>query len=185
MMRVTVLALVIFGHACGGYKGSPLVVAARDGKVAEVRSLLAEGADPNLPDGGNGWPPLMHAIHKNQRTTALALLDGGARATGPEGARALAMAAGYGDAPMVRELLRRGAEPRLAPSGTDALMVDAVGGRWDIDYSWSGCEGHTEVVRLLLEADPTLRLPDSIFGKLAARQARDEGCSALLALVER
>ena len=29
--------------------------------------------------GVNDWPPLMHAVHKNQRETAIVLLDGGAK----------------------------------------------------------------------------------------------------------
>ena len=40
--------------------------AVRSGDVVEVRRMLANGADPNEPEGVNDWTPLMHAIHKNQ-----------------------------------------------------------------------------------------------------------------------
>ena len=50
--------------------------AVRDGNVAEVRQMLAQGADPNAPEGGNNWTPLLQAIHKNQIGSVAALLDG-------------------------------------------------------------------------------------------------------------
>jgi ankyrin repeat protein len=47
------------------------ISAASNGETAAIRALIAAGADPGLPGGVNGWPPLMHAIHKNQKAAAL------------------------------------------------------------------------------------------------------------------
>ena len=180
---VLLMAVVAVGVACHVRDESPLVRAARSGEVEELRALLADGADPNRREGVNDWTPLRHALHKGQNAAVLVLLDGGARAGGPDGAEALRMAAGYGNAAMVSALLDRGADPHLASGGSGGLMIDAVGGRSDIDYRWSGCEGHTEAVRLLLSRAPDLRVPDSVFGFLAVRKARKEGCEEMLRLL--
>src|ERR1043165_9625531 len=98
--------------------------AVRSGNVAEVRQKLAQGADPNAPDGVNDWTPLLHAIHKNQLGSVEALLDGHAdpnRAV--NGLTPLMMAAGYGYTPIVRLLLARGADPNRAVNGLTPLMM--------------------------------------------------------------
>jgi hypothetical protein len=82
-------------------------------------------------------------------------------------------------------LLARGVNPRDDGAGGAHVMAAAVGGSWDIDYHWSGCDRHTAVVRSLLARDPGLRLessPDAIAARLVAR---DKGCSALLQMVAR
>lgn len=94
---------------------TPLIDAARKGDIASVRNLLSHGADPNEPAGNNNWTPLLHAIHTHQIGSVATLLDGGAdinRAGG--GTTPLMMAAGYGYGDVVRLLLRRGANPRIA-----------------------------------------------------------------------
>jgi ankyrin repeat protein len=75
-MVATVLALLA---GCGwGRETTPLIGAARNGDIAAIRSLIAHGADPGERGGVNGWPPLMHAVHKNQKAAVAALLDAGA-----------------------------------------------------------------------------------------------------------
>ena len=83
----------------------------RNGDVAAVRRLLSRGADPNASAGLNDWPPLLHAVHKAQLGTAVALLDGGADVNRPsaDGTTALMMAAGYGYGDFAKVLLARGA----------------------------------------------------------------------------
>ncbi len=157
-----------------------LVWAARDERVETLRVLLQHGADPNLAAGRKDWAPLVHAVHTGSNLAAIELLDAGADIEGTGGRRALLMAAGYGNAEMVREMLARGANPRI-----DGIMTDAVGGAWDVDYQWLGCDSHTETVRALLEGAPDLQLEDDFFGRRALSNAKKKGCTDLVELVER
>ena len=178
-----VASLISAGVEVDASDGSGLTAltwAARHGQVETLRALLRSGASPNLATGHNGWPPLVHAIHTGQNEAAIELLESGADVQGPGGRRGLLMAAGYGNASMVRELLARGADPH-----SDGIMTDAVGGAWDIDYQWPGCGPHTEAVRALLEAAPDLRLGDGFWARRALSRARKRGCAELVELVER
>jgi ankyrin repeat protein len=157
-MRTTLLAVLLLG--CGYQPRSsftPLTDAARAGDVAAIRTLIAQGADPNQPTGGNNWTPLMHAIHKNQIRSVEALLDGGANVNlvAGDGINALMMAAAYGYTDIVQLLLRRGANPKIAgPDGVRAIDL-AVAGIPDIDrFTLFQCQDDT--VRALRAADPTI-----------------------------
>jgi hypothetical protein len=58
---------------------TPLTVAAQSGRVELVRLLLANGADPNLRDGGGQWEtPLSTAAMHGQLEVCRLLLDAGA-----------------------------------------------------------------------------------------------------------
>lgn len=184
-MRRMLLALLVaaFLIVCNaGYApDSSLTGAARAGDVAAVKTLLARGADPNAPAGVNGWPPLMHAIHKNQIGTATALIDAGADVNRPGGGGVtpIMMAAGYGNTPMVELLLSRGANPELADRhGANALDV-ALTGAADIDrFTLFDCQSDT--VRALLRARPSLK---SRVAGSARAFARLKRCSEALAMV--
>lgn len=132
---------------------SSLVGAVRDGDVASVRRMLADGADPNAPEGVNDWTPLIHAVHKNQIGSVAALLDGHAdpnRAI--HGGTPLMWAAGYGYTPIVRLLLARGADPRLRDLDGDTALDWAVTGMLDVDrFTFFSCQDET--VRALLAAN--------------------------------
>ncbi len=179
--------LIAAGAPVDGRDGefTPLIWAARSGQVEALRLLVARGADPNRRAGVNDWTPVLHAIHKGQTDTAVALLEAGARLDGSIGEEALMMAAGYGNAWMVRVLLERGMDPHAGNSNGMTPLSNAVGGAWDIDYSWTGCGPHTEVVRALLERAPDLKLPDNAWGKAARLQARRKGCDEMLSLLVR
>src|SRR5690348_2807456 len=84
----------------------PLVAAVRDGRTDLIPGLVKSGADPNQRAGINGWTPLLHAIHKNQKESVIALLDAGAdvNARGASGKTPLMMAAGYGYTEIVNVL---------------------------------------------------------------------------------
>jgi ankyrin repeat protein len=159
---------------------TPLILAARSGSVPAVKLLLSRHADPDLPGGINGWTPLMHAIHQNQRATAEALLDGGARvdARGRSSETPLMMAAGYGYTPIVKLLLDRGADPRArTPDGATVFSI-AVGGVPDIDRFTLGGRQKT-TVQVLKSRDPALALPHNVWGqaaKLFAIVAKLRGC---------
>jgi len=213
MRRLTWIAclLVTVGSIAGCHRGpeTPLAVAAAEGRAADVTDLIAAGADVDaadagitalgwaarfgqsasievlvaagaeidLPSGTNDWPPLMHAVHKNQTAAARALVRAGASIRGRDGKRALAMAAGYGNTEMVQALLDAGVEPSAD------ILVEAVGGAWDIDYRWSGCEPHTSTVRALLAAAPDLRMSEGLGSRWAMRHARKEGCTEMLSIL--
>jgi len=56
---------------------TPLTIAAQNGDAAEVRTLLARGADANGKDS-HGLTPLVRAARQGSYDAAVALLDGGA-----------------------------------------------------------------------------------------------------------
>ena len=97
MHRIALIASALLLASCGPKSRLPsLIEAARDGRVDLIPALVKQGADPNQRAGVNGWPPLMHAIHKNQKGSVYALLDSGADINGrsTDGSTALMMAAG-------------------------------------------------------------------------------------------
>jgi ankyrin repeat protein len=168
-MRCAALVLLLTG--CIRQIDSPLTLAVRDGNVAQVRTLLASGADPNAPSGGNGWSPLMHAVHKNQVGTASALLDAGAKADfgGPDGYTPLMMAAAYDDKDMVALLLHRGASPRIANAKGETALDFALTGVGDIDrFTLLRC--NEETAQLLKRVSP----PPSA---ATQRWAKIKGCA--------
>ncbi len=137
-----VILAVLFLAGCGIRPDlPPLVGAARSGQTDLIATLVKEGADPNAPAGGNGWTPLMHAIHKNQKGSVIALLNAGASvdARGTEGMTPLMMAAGYGYTHIVDVLLDRGADARIQldariqPNDGENALSLAVLGMPDID----------------------------------------------------
>jgi hypothetical protein len=133
----------------------------------------------------NGWAPLMHAIHKNQKEATQALVDGGAdlEARMDSGGTALMMAAGYGYSNMVRILLDAGADPYAEdPNGNTALTA-AVGGLPDIDrFTVGHCQ--TDTVKALLEKAPDLKLKDTAWARMARLSANWGHCSEVLSLLK-
>jgi hypothetical protein len=161
-----------------------LVVAARDGDAAIVRSLAASGVDLDQPVGGNGWTPLLHAVHTRSRTGARALLEAGAdpNRPGSGGQRPLLMASAYGDAGMVALLLEAGADPRLGGQGWRNALEAALTGSLDIDgLTFSRCQPGT--VRVLLERAPDL-VPRGPAGRLGRFFAYARGCEEVERLLE-
>lgn len=191
------LVMLITLAACGqgGTPTTSLASAAREGDLTAIDRLIAGGADVNQTSGRADWPPIVHAIHEGQRAAAVRLLEHGASIEGDAGRRALLMASGYGDAETVKLLLEKGVElPKTAEEG-GLLMATAIGGVWDIDHEWSGCDRHTQVVRLLLAADSDLHVvrelsPRSVArarstfqNRVAEMYARRKGCTDLLRLL--
>ncbi|MCA9729618.1 MAG: ankyrin repeat domain-containing protein, partial [Candidatus Eisenbacteria bacterium] len=149
-----------------------------------LRVLVEAGADPDLRDDRNGWSPLLHAVHKNQLVAVKTLLALGADPDlgGRGGYTPLMMAAGYGYPEIARELLSHGADPRRClRNGENALMMAATGAL-DLDrFTLGSCQAET--VRLLLERDPGLVLPDTPLGRVEKRFLRVRGCDDVLALL--
>ena len=167
-------------NAPGTHGMTPLASAARNGRVEAIDLLLARGADLHRGCGVNGWTPLQHALHKNQPAAAQRLIA----AYGAPSAElddALFMAAGYAQTELVAALLKRGADPNKDFGDGANALSNAVAGAFDIDYSFRGCEAHTETVRALLAARaPTLH---GSGGAAARRAAERRGCTGMLELL--
>jgi hypothetical protein len=164
---------------------NPLIGAARSGDTPTIVKLLARGADANQRWGVNGWTPLMHAIHKNQKASVEALLAGGAdpNARGNQGMTALMMAAGYGYTDIVQLLLDKGVDPYAETPDGDNALVMAVGGVPDIDkFTVGKCQAQT--VAALLRKAPDLKLRDNLHGRAARLAAHTGGCTDVLGLID-
>jgi hypothetical protein len=166
---------------------TPLIWAARHGRIATIRALLKAGAKPDMRDQTrNGWPPLVHAIHTNQLSAVRALLEGGAdpnRTFDEHKVTPLMMAAGYGYTPIVLVLLEKGADPRKATPGGYTALVAAVRGAQDIDrFTVGNCQLST--VKALVTAAPDLRLPANGFGRSARWVAWFGRCTEVLRMID-
>ena len=71
---------------------TPLAAAARAGDLEEIDRLVAAGADVNAGSGISNWPPLLHAIHRDQIAAVARLLARGASVEGQSGVDAVRMA---------------------------------------------------------------------------------------------
>lgn len=162
---------------------TPLMWAARGGRIEAIRLLAERGADLDREGGVNHWNALAHAVHKGQEASVRALLEAGASVEGKAGATPLAMAAGYAQVAVVRDLLAKGADPRASfPDGTNVL-TNAVAGSNDFEAAFAGCDAQAETVKTLLAAAPDLTLPANPWKTLALGKARAHGCDAVIALV--
>jgi hypothetical protein len=178
MLRIGLLA------SCGARTSPPsLIEAARDGRVDLIPTLVKQGADPNQRAGVNGWPPLMHAIHKNQKGSVAALLDAGAdiNVRSTDGTTALMMAAGYGYTSIVNLLLDRGADAHAQLSDGMNALTFAVLGAPDVDrFTAVDCQGET--IRTLIERVPDLRVQGSARVMRAVVNAKLKGCAGVALL---
>ena len=154
--RGAVASLVMVVVAGAGWMGAahaaaddpPLVAAARAGDYAEVRDLLAAGADVDAP-AADGATALHWSVHRDLPELVGLLIDAGADVSVANryGVQSIALAATNGSAAVLRRLLNAGADPNAAmPGGETALMTAARAGPPD-------------AVRVLLAAgaDPNAR----------------------------
>ena len=169
-------AVLIWPAGPGHAAGSPIADAARDGVLAPVTELIAQGADVNLA-ATDGSTALLWAAYHHHAEMARALLAAGAD---PDvrnnfGVTSLLQASRTGDAAVMQVLLDGGADFTLAhPEGLTPLMAAAGTGRVDavrlllergadpnaVDsfqhqtaLMWAAAEGHLDVVDTLLLAD--------------------------------
>ncbi len=90
-----------------GDASSLLILSAKGGHIGVVRTLIARGADVNLPNR-NGWTPLMAAVSHGHGSVVKLLLENGAdpNRTHAYGWTALKLTIQKGDKAMA-ELLRK------------------------------------------------------------------------------
>lgn len=152
-----------------------LIWASRSGRTDSIAELAHAGVDPNQQDSGpNGWPPLMHAVHKNQLESVRALLSAGAEPdlANPAGLTPLMLASAQGEGEIVEELLASGADPRLKQPGGETALT----------YAATAADARS--VRALLRRAPDLRLGHTWKDWLAPRIARLRGRREVLALLK-
>jgi ankyrin repeat protein len=182
-LATTALLLALGGCAPSGPRDiTPLAQAARDNDDRLIQSLAAGGQDVNRADhGGNHWTPLQHAIHKGRQRAVDALIALGADVN--RGVPSpLMMAVGNGRPGIVRSLLTAGADPRRNGSLLFSTAVSG-GALTDIDHPLLG-RCNTEVVRALVERDPSLRLERNPRGHLALWFARFNHCTEVIKLAK-
>ena len=159
---------------------SPLIWAARAGRVKVMTLLLDAGADPNRRDGRRGWTPLMHAQHVKQSGAAQLLLARGADGTtGAGGTSPLPLAALDNDVALLRALLAAH-PPRDQQLRAFDLAVSG-GAFADLDRPLLG-RCHAEAVALLLANDRTLAQGGDEVG-WPLWWARRQGCQATISQV--
>jgi uncharacterized protein len=172
--------------ACSGPRPeiTPLARAAREGDAVTIAAMAAAGHDVNAADpGGNHWTPLLHAIHKGQRASIDALLAVGTDVHKKSGGLSpLMMAVGNGQTDIVRRLLAAGADPRGDGPGILAAAVRG-GALTDIENPLLG-RCNADVVKAILNRDPTLRLPPNVQGHLSFMFARLNGCDEVTRIVK-
>jgi hypothetical protein len=176
-MRLS-LAVLLITAACNAAPHSQIdtvAAAARAGDGPQIRQLVKEGHDPNAPSGGNGWTPLLHAVHTHQNAAIAALIDAGADVNRPDGKSLtpLMMAAGYGYDDTVQLLLARGADPRVLDLDGGTALDFAIFGMTDIDR-WTFFDCQDSTVRLLRNAAPQVQPRPE-----ARRWARIKRCASV------
>lgn len=161
-MRIPQLALPFFvatvatGAAFGAQDTHPLIEASENGDLPRVRTLLAEGADPDARRI-DGTTSLHWAVHSDHAETAVLLLEAGAdaRAGDRYGITPLHLAAVNGNAALIARLLEAGADANaVAPTGDTALMTATR-------------TGQPDAVSVLLEAGARVDARDAEFQQTA------------------
>ncbi len=107
---------------------TPLDVGASAAAIKVVRILLNSGADPNV-SGRNGTTPLEDASLKGFESIVTVLLDHGAQVdqlNSGSGTTALYAAASFGKLAVVKQLLKRGANPNLCGRNHKSPYVGAL-----------------------------------------------------------
>jgi len=200
-------ALIVFAFVLPGFRAepeTPLATAARDGRTAEVRRLIAAGVEVDAPAGG-GFTALGWASRFGHLEAMHALVEGGAaldsQDQGVNGWTPIMHALHKDRTKAALALLEWGADVNATSrNGTTPLMRAATenepevvqallargadprretcGGSNALAFAVSG--GNVDIVRMLLRAAPDLRLDNSFERHLVRIVARLRGHSAAL-----
>lgn len=151
-----------------------LVLAAKDGNLSMVQSLLEKGVSPNVRDS-DGVPALMWAAEGDHIDIVRLLLDEGADVNAKKtknGTTVLMETAEEGNTEVVKLLLDRGAKVNVkrTKDGITALMEAA-----------DKC--HADIIKLLLDKDAEVNVKTTDDGTTALMEAADEGCTETVKLL--
>lgn len=187
-MRI-VRSLVFAALLGGAALATDLTQAVKAGDKTKVAALIQQHGDINAPEP-DGTTPLMLAIHqsftKDDAGIADLLLRGGAnaKAVNRYGVNALFLACQNGNAYLVEQLLKSGADPNSAVAENETALMTAAragaldaakilldhGAQIDARENWHGetalmfaaAENHPEMVRLLIEHGADLNARSSV-----------------------
>ena len=171
---------LLLGSASATAADAGLIAAAKRGDVAAVRAALARGVDAGAADI-DGTTALHWASYRNEVEIAELLLHAGARAQAANryGVRPLSLACANRHSGLVERLLRAGADANAArDDGETPLMTAGRAGivesvkllvahganvnarepwRDQTALMWAAAEGHSGVIRTLVEAGADIR----------------------------
>lgn len=193
---ITAVLLAVFGT--DQLAASDLIDAARSQNVIAVRSLLAEGADPDAsqPDGATA---LHWAVYRDNLDMVNALLAAGAdiNSVNRLGASPLYIAAKSGNGELIGRLVDAGADPNLALQMNETPVMTASrsgavtgvrklvtagadvnvreSSRYQTALMWAAAQGHVEVVRALVEAGAELEARSKVRPMLMYTDATNGG----------
>ena len=169
---VVVAAMLVAASSVAIAAESPLLEAVESGNRAAAVSLLARGADPNVP-GPDGTTAIMYAASNDDLELVRALIQAGAnvKLKNQFGTSALTEAAIVGSAPIIDALLKAGADPNTKnPEGETALMAVARSGK-------------VEAARLLLEARADVNAREEWGGQTAVMWAAAQSQAEMIKLL--
>ncbi|MBV9971542.1 MAG: ankyrin repeat domain-containing protein [Xanthobacteraceae bacterium] len=174
-IKATLLASVlslplVAGAALAADTGNALVTAAKQGRQADVQTILKSDAKQEIV-ATQGGAALIWAASHNDKAMVDLLLSAGANPTALNdfGATALYAAADFADAGVTKSLLAAGADPNVAlKSGETPLMSAAR-------------KGNVDTVRALLEAGADPNVKEKNGGQTALMWAASGGYSAVTA----
>ena len=151
---------------------SDVADAAMRGDKAAVRSLLAQHADVNAPQG-DGATALHWAAYRGDQELADILIRAGAnvKAANRAGVTPLWLASVNGDAPFIASLITAGADPNdRLPLGRTPLMV-------------ASRTGDVEAIKVLLDHGADVNAKETLRGTTALMWAADEAHPAAIQLL--
>jgi hypothetical protein len=104
---------------------APILQAAKDGKLQELRTLVQQGGDVNTVDADKGMTALMYAIEGGRVEAAKFLVESKANVNlaNKKGTTALMLAALAGNMDIVQALLAAGADPKVKDAAGNTAFV--------------------------------------------------------------
>ena len=171
MLLASVLSMpLVAGAALAADTGNALVTAAKQGRQADVQSILKSDAKQEIVAAQGGAALIWAAAHNDKAIVDL-LLNAGAnpKAVNDFGATALYAAADFSDPAVTKSLLAAGADPNLALASGETPVMSAAQ------------KGNVETVRALLEAGANPNAKEKNGGQTALMWATAGGYSPVTA----